>query len=185
MAFGWQPSHTSPVLWSTSMLSQSDPTATDWKHHMLFTCCKWNLIILSLCMTLKQQSNLFFFFFLLATELLSYSAELKRLVLFLCLHVKYEATVLWKMYRQLSLIPLSLLADVPMVYIFKILGYRKVNLWPRGHWDLNSFLLDSPKVSYVTSFSTWASTLPTGRGDDNTPSTSHGWGVKTATLGWA
>ena len=30
MAFGWQPSHTSPVLWSTSMLSQSDPTATDW-----------------------------------------------------------------------------------------------------------------------------------------------------------
>lgn len=173
MAFGWQPSHTSPVLWSTSMLSQSDPTATDWKHHMLFTCCKWNLIILSLCI------------FFLATELLSYSAKLKRLVLLLCLHVKYEATVLWKMYRQLSLIPLSLLADVPMVYIFKILGYSKVNLWPRGHWDSNSFLLDSPKVSYVTSFSTWASTLPTGRGDDNTPSTSHGWGVKTATLGWA
>lgn len=133
----------------------------------------------------KATIQPFFFFFLLATELLSYSAELKRLVLFLCLHVKYEATVLWKMYRQLSLIPLSLLADVPMVYIFKILGYRKVNLWPRGHWDLNSFLLDSPKVSYVTSFSTWASTLPTGRGDDNTPSTSHGWGVKTATLGWA
>lgn len=124
-------------------------------------------------------------FFFLATELLSYSAKLKRLVLLLCLHVKYEATVLWKMYRQLSLIPLSLLADVPMVYIFKILGYSKVNLWPRGHWDSNSFLLDSPKVSYVTSFSTWASTLPTGRGDDNTPSTSHGWGVKTATLGWA
>lgn len=42
----------------------------------------------------KATIQPFFFFFLLATELLSYSAELKRLVLFLCLHVKYEATVL-------------------------------------------------------------------------------------------